>query len=168
MPGSQHWQIVTQTCQTYCGSAPLQTLAGKWDKKYNSKKAPFTVIITIIIIRCTICTFLFLLFRLLPALSWPSPTQPSRASNWQPLHTPRLSVSSRCRKWSNSALALGLYKTVAAQPFMKDKWCYAKICISKWNLYLCVRVYLYTFSWTQHVCIAKPSDKHDRFERLQG
>lgn len=53
---------------------------------------------------------------LLPAPSSPSPTQPSRASSWQPLHTPRLSVSSRRRKRSNSALALGLNATVAAQP----------------------------------------------------
>lgn len=44
------------------------------------------------------------------------PTQPSRARSWQPLHTPRLSVSLRCRKRSNSSRALGLKVTVAAQP----------------------------------------------------
>lgn len=44
------------------------------------------------------------------------PTQPSRARSWQPLHTPRLSVSLRCRKRSNSSLALRLKVTVAAQP----------------------------------------------------
>lgn len=62
----------------------------------------------------------FLCLFLLPAPSSPSPTQPSRASSWQPLHTPRLSVSSRRRKRSNSALALGLYATVAAQPMIKE------------------------------------------------
>lgn len=71
----------------------------------------------------------FFVLVFLPMFHWPappsspSPTQPNSASSWQPLHTPRLRVSSRLRKRSNSALALGLNITLAAQPVRKDKGC---------------------------------------------
>ncbi|TNN28939.1 hypothetical protein EYF80_060912 [Liparis tanakae] len=76
-----------------------------------------------------------------------APTQPSSASSWQPLHTPRLSVSARRRKRSNSAFARGLYATVAAQPRGGGP---------ELNR---VR--------SQDVCVAESSDEHDRLEGLQ-
>lgn len=156
-PGSQRWWTETQTCQTYYGSAPLQCLWGNF--KFQSRTTDLSY--HYYYRQHSLCLFL------LPAPSLPSPTQPNRASSWQPLHTPRLSVSSRRRKRSNSALALGLYATVAAQPVIKDELCYTKcvICISKT---VCTYECLFAFGWSQDVCVAESTDKHDRFERLQS
>lgn len=116
--GSQRWQNATQTCLTYCDSAPLQILVRikKPRKKQTniriknySKQFCFNSLL-----RYCVALFqshfqeTFLCNVLLPTPSSLSPTQPSKASSWQPLHTPRLTVSSRCRKRSNSALALEL------------------------------------------------------------
>lgn len=48
-------------------------------------------------------------------------TQPSSAISWHPLHTPKLKVSGRERNLENSARALGLNRTVAAQPAGREK-----------------------------------------------
>lgn len=97
----------------------------------------------------TIFSSVLSLFLVPAPSSSPSPTQPSSASSWQPLHTPRLRVSSRRRKRSNSALALGLYVTVAAQPIRKDEWCYKKKEFahqSSLAVCVCVCVRLFAFS----------------------
>ncbi len=142
---------------------------GKREKHFKHSNYSNSVMANSIISPC----HFFLSLLLLPAPSSPSPTQPSRASSWHPLHTPRLSVLSRCRKRSNSALALGLYATEAAQPIMKHQKFYIKwISVYQSSLWIfvcvCANWCLIAFSWSQDVCVAESTDKHDGFERIQS
>lgn len=103
-----------------------------------------------------------------------SPTQPSSASSWQPLHTPRLRVSLRRRKRSNSALALGLNVTEAAQPVRAEERRGGEVlqnrdfapsrCLTEGLRFIS----LFAFSRSQDICVAESSDKHDGLEGVQS